>query len=356
MTAYFVRNEEFVRLPDRTREYALFAPQSTASGLPWLAPLEPDATIDPDALLCPRAAQSPKALYMPAAESVGQYGTAEGGTAVATRTRPVVLFGVRACELRARAYLDQVLLEGEFADPTYRERRNATTIVSCDCVDCAESCFCTLVGGQPYPTEAFDVNLSSVEGGWLVEVATDRGRDLLAGLDAPEATAEQLERREEARQLMTTRVNEQNKPFAPGGPPLADDTHQPPLPQGDDEAWQRFAADCVECAACTNVCPTCYCFYLYDQALGPEQFERVRTWDSCLLSTYHRMAGGVRMKLSPRPRLSSRLANRVLHKFAYAPEQVGRLGCVGCGRCIDACLGGIDLREVVSTLAREGTA
>ena len=144
------------------------------------------------------------------------------------------------------------------------------------------------------------------------------------------------------------RLRQQNEQIAL----TADDADQPALPDESDEGWQKFAADCVECGACTNICPTCYCFYLYDQVLGPAEFERLRTWDSCLLSTYHRMAGGPSMKLSPRPRLSSRLANRVLHKFTYSPEQCGLLGCVGCGRCIDACLGAIDIREVVQELGQ----
>ena len=99
-----------------------------------------------------------------------------------------------------------------------------------------------------------------------------------------------------------------------------DDATQPLLPAEDEQAWQRFAADCVECGACTNICPTCHCFYLYDQALGAEGFERVRNWYSCLFGSYHRMAGGVNMKLTPRPKLRARLANRVLHKFVYSPR------------------------------------
>jgi Fe-S oxidoreductase len=58
------------------------------------------------------------------------------------------------------------------------------------------------------------------------------------------------------------------------------------------------------------------------------------------------------MKPTPRPRLRSRLANRVLHKFTYAPAQCGLLGCVGCGRCIEACLGAIDIRQVAGELRR----
>jgi len=181
----------------------------------------------------------------------------------------------------------------------------------------------------------------------LVEAATEKGRQLL-GDGGAEATPQQLAARDRAREAMTSRVRGQNEAFGFS----ADDKSQPALPEGDDAAWQRFAADCVECAACTNVCPTCHCFYLYDQLLGPEAFERVRTWDSCLLSTYNRMAGGVHMKLTPKAKLSSRLANRVLHKFTYSPQQYGLLGCVGCGRCIDACLGAIDIREVVDRLCR----
>jgi len=145
---------------------------------------------------------------------------------------------------------------------------------------------------------------------------------------------------------MTERVRSQNAPFSFS----ASDGSPPALPEQDDPRWQAFAADCVECAACTNICPTCYCFYLYDQAPQPDLFERVRNWDSCLLGTYHRMAGTPNMKASPRPRLFSRLANRVLHKFVYSPQQVGLLGCVGCGRCVDACLGAIDIRRAVQEL------
>jgi len=300
-----------------------------------------------DALAQPRPAQSPKGFFLPAAESVGRYGARSAAAAV--EAPPVVLLGVRACELRARDYLDEVFLSGDFQDDPYRRRREGTTIVSCDCVDCTETCCCVLVGGGPFATGGYDVNLTPVESGYVADVATDRGRQWL-GADRlkrlAEASAAQLARRDALRREMVERLRKQNAEFGFS----ADDRKQPALPNDNDDAWQVFAADCVECGACTNICPTCHCFYLYDQVLGPEQFERLRTWDSCLLSSYHRMAGGAGMKLTPRPRLFSRLANRVLHKFAYSPQQYGRLGCVGCGRCIDACPGAIDIRKVVKEL------
>jgi len=300
-----------------------------------------------DVLRRPRAAQSAKGFFLPAAESMGCYGPS-GAAATAVETARQVLVGVRACELRARNYLDAVMLKGNFTDPAYQARRDGTMLVSCDCVDCTESCFCTLVGGLPFAEEGFDVNLSPIEGGFLAEAATDRGAQWLGEVKgASRATDEQVARRDALRQEMVERLNRQNARFEFA----ASDEKPLRLPDESDSAWQGFAADCVECGACTNICPTCHCFYLYDQAVTREQFERIRTWDSCLFSSYHRMAGGTGMKLSPRPMLFNRLANRVLHKFTYSHEQYGLVGCVGCGRCVDACVGEIDIRQVVADLA-----
>jgi len=344
MATYYISETDLLQFLSPREGVSTVAPSPTQS-LAWLEVTD-SPSLEPATQ--PRAAQSPKGLFLPPAESLGRYGS-QAPPAATMESARMVLVGARACELRARGYLDKVMLGGEFEAPDYAARREAMTIVSCDCVDCTDTCCCTLVGGQPYATEGFDVNLTPIDGGYVVEVASEKGREWLAQAqeNAPaEAGADQLAKRDEIRQAMTKRVAEQNAAFTFS----ADDETSPPLPNDEDASWQRFAADCVECGACTNICPTCHCFYLYDQALGAESFERVRTWDSCLLSTYHRMAGTPGVKGTPRPKLLSRLANRVLHKFTYSPQQYGLLGCVGCGRCIDACLGAIDIREVVQEL------
>ena len=341
MAVCYVPNAMLYALLAEPGNLPTFAPLATRR-LSWLDQAGPACN---EMLSAPRAAQSPKGLLLPPVESAGRYGAQGAATAVEAKCR--VVAGVRACELRAWRYLDAVLRSGEFEDPAYRARRDATVIVSCDCVDCADSCFCTLVGGEPFCRDGYDVNLTALGEGFLVDIATERGRQWIGDTeDLQQASSERLAERDRIREAMVERVRKQNEAFAF----RASDQSQPALPNDGDEAWQTFAADCVECGACTNICPTCYCFYLYDQVLGPEEFERVRTWDSCLLSTYHRMAGGEDSKLSPRPSLYSRLANRVLHKFAYSPQQTGHLGCVGCGRCVDACIGQIDIRRVVQEL------
>lgn len=347
MATYYVHQDCLTGLLGENSKSPTFAASPTRR-VSWMGTAAGESSVA--ALSQPRSAQSPKAVFFPPAESMGHYG-AQAGAATQTLEDTLVVAGVRACALRAQTYLDRVLIGGDFKDAAYERRREATIVVSSDCADCADTCFCTQVGGKPYATEGFDVNLTPLKYGFVAEVATDRGREWLEGGDKAklvEATAEQLAERDAVREAMTRRVEEQNAKIG-----LSATAESPPdLPDDAAGAWQQFAADCVECGACTHICPTCHCFYLYDQALGAEEFERLRTWDSCLLSSYHRMAGGVHMKLSPRPKLSGRLANRVLHKFTYSPQQYGLLGCVGCGRCVDACAGAIDIREVAKELSR----
>jgi ferredoxin len=64
------------------------------------------------------------------------------------------------------------------------------------------------------------------------------------------------------------------------------------------------------------------------------------------MTAYRRIAGGH----NPRPAQFSRLRNRFYCKFVYYPEDFGPLGCVGCGRCIDACPVGIDILEVIAAV------
>ena len=109
--------------------------------------------------------------------------------------------------------------------------------------------------------------------------------------------------------------------------------------------WAKFAERCVECGACLYICPTCRCFLLYDQK-GKRTNERVMIWDGCYFPGYWRMAGG----LTPKPRLTTRFENRFNCKFDYFVENYGVEACTGCGRCIEACMGKIDIRECLQEL------
>jgi len=104
---------------------------------------------------------------------------------------------------------------------------------------------------------------------------------------------------------------------------------------------------CLGCGICTFLCPTCHCFDIQDETLESNG-ARVRIWDSCMFREYSLQASGY----NPRPEQTSRVRNRVFHKFSYFPKNHQEFGCVGCGRCISECPVNIDIVEIVNK-ARE---
>jgi ferredoxin len=79
------------------------------------------------------------------------------------------------------------------------------------------------------------------------------------------------------------------------------------------------------------------------------QYDRLRCWDACTGPNYRITAGGH----NPRPTKGTRLRNRFFCKFYYIPQDYGPTGCVGCGRCIEACPVNIDIVEMLHDIAEE---
>lgn len=249
-----------------------------------------------------------------------------------------VIVGGKACDLRAIEVYDKVFLEGEFSDPFYKERRDKTILISADCPEPEDTCFCTLVGIQPYPLNGFDLNLSTIEKGYLIEVGSEKGASLIKSIRTlfQPASSEQLKERDEKRADATKKLKEINpQEFDP-------QLSKRVLDQTDMKFWSREATTCVECCACLHICPTCYCFLLYDQPHDGAS-ERIRVWDTCYYAAYARVGGGA----NPRPDFVQRFRNRFLCKYSYFHQYYGFSACSGCGRCINGCTAKIDIREVL---------
>jgi sulfhydrogenase subunit beta (sulfur reductase) len=271
---------------------------------------------------------------------VAEYPSTDGDEMPDEKSYPsVVIVGARGCDLAAFALVDKVETEGEFSDPFYKIRRERMLLVGADCGECGKSCFCNLLGAKPWPERGYDITTAKIQGGYLVEAGSARGERLITenkDLFA-EARDQQIKMRDEKRGEVQRRLEEQNREY-----PKADATLTEIIRAAiQDEIWDHIAARCVECGACTNICPTCYCFLLYDQPLGGGHFQRIFSWDSCQVTGYARMAG----MLNPRPRLTDRVKHRYYHKYDYLPLSHGAVFCTGCGRCIDTCSASIDMRE-----------
>jgi len=285
-----------------------------------------------------RPVQPMKTFLLPSLEEVA------GGSSEPQKS--ALLLGVKACDLSALPILDRAF-GGDFADPFYQARREKTLIVSSDCSQPWETCFCTLVGGQPYPLKGFDLNLSKVWDGFIVEVGSLKGRNLLDGYDKllKELVREEELALQKMRREVLRKVDKQNHPYylkrSVSG--LLDS-------QWESDVWGRHASTCVECGACNLACPTCHCYFLDD--VTRKEGVKLRGWDACLYSGYAVTAGGG----TPRPRLIQRFRNRYFCKLQYLEKNYGQLGCTGCGRCIEGCQGLIDMRKAMHELSKSSGA
>jgi ferredoxin len=117
----------------------------------------------------------------------------------------------------------------------------------------------------------------------------------------------------------------------------------------DSDTWDELAEICLACGQCTLVCPTCFCFNVYDKVqLDLKQGERWRRWDSCQLDEFARVAGGENF----REYQAARLRHRFMRKGRYLMEKYGELGCTGCGRCARSCLVDISPVDVFNRIHR----
>ncbi|MDI6791942.1 MAG: 4Fe-4S dicluster domain-containing protein [bacterium] len=248
----------------------------------------------------------------------------------------LAILGVKSCDLFSLKIQDYIFQESLPPDPFYSSRREKGLIISSDCISPKKTCFCAALNISPYPETGFDLNLSPLSGGFLVEVGSSKGEELIkeqtSYFQEPQET--QLNQRRQNRDDLL-------KKFAAPLIPQADSL-QELVKKGLPDVWEEMAERCVECGNCNFVCPTCHCFLLAEEV----HFEKFRLWDSCQFPDFARVAGGG----NPLDRRSKRLRNRYLHKFDFFKDVLGYYGCSGCGRCIEACLGGIDLREVLSRL------
>ncbi len=273
-----------------------------------------------------------KGLLFPQCETIVRF---EGGTAREPAVpEEQVILGVRPCDAAAIAFQTRFFAGQGQTDPYYKARRERTMLIGLACNTPADTCFCAAVGGLPSGTRGLDLLLTDIGGKYLAEPVTDKGAALIA--DMPDPAIGDLEKKRELAEKAAEQM------------PKAIDTKvlKARLDSGfEHPVWEELNLACVNCGACTFVCPTCHCFDVTDEQ-RKGRGARYRVWDSCQFCVYSQHASGH----NPRQTARSRYRNRVMDKFKYTVDMVGEVSCVGCGRCIAECPSAIDIRETVSTL------
>jgi ferredoxin len=254
--------------------------------------------------------------------------------------KPLALLGARSCDLHAIAIQDRVFLEGRYVERDYEQRRRDAFVVVVNCGVPGGTCFCTSMGTGPRAREGYDLALTEILDGehrFLVEVGSERGRELLASLPAQPAATEDVEAAsavtDEAERQMGRHLDTASLPEL-----LAANR--------DNPRFAEVAERCLTCGNCTAVCPTCFCTSVEDvNDLADGSAERWRVWDTCFSVDYSYIHGG-----SLRRSARARYRQWLTHKFGTWFDQFGSSGCVGCGRCITWCPVGIDVTEELAAI------
>jgi len=251
----------------------------------------------------------------------------------------LAFLGVRACEIAALLVQDKVLAAGPYVDEDFRARRARALVIAVQCTRAGSTCFCTSMGTGPEVTQGYDLVLTELDDGFLVDAGSQEGHRLMGLLNAGPATDGHRSSASEG--VAACRASMADQGVAAEGLPAR------LMDRLDHPRWIDVADRCLACANCTMVCPTCFCTSVGQVSdLDGANNQTERRWDSCFNGDFAKVAGG-----NFRPRRQDRYRQWLTHKFATWHEQFGTSGCVGCGRCIAWCPVGIDVREELAAIA-----
>jgi ferredoxin len=258
----------------------------------------------------------------------------------------LAILGVRPCELAAIRVQDRVFGVDRpeafrcESETWYTQTRQHALLLAVNCTQPGGTCFCGSWGTGPAATEGFDLALTELRTGFLVEVGSQRGAVLVNQLPLREPTEAELELASLKLQRACERMGRQLD--TEGIKELLEAELEHP-------EWDEVARRCLSCGNCTMVCPTCFCCTVSDSTyLADQQATRTRQWESCYTLQFTYTTTG-----PERSTIRGRYRHWLRHKLCTWWDQFGTSGCVGCGRCITWCPVGIDLTEEVARLRKE---
>ena len=288
--------------------------------------------------------RSPKDFFFPQTENLMEFKTSGKNIEIIdTRTakEDFVVFGVRACDVRAFEILDRVFLT-EPRDSYYASAREHGTIVTVACNKPSETCFCSTFGIDASEPMG-DVSAWKTDKEIFFKANTEKGEGLLDKIShlTKEADENAVDNEKEKIKKIINRLPfaNLNKEKFGGGKTME---------LFDAPEWAELSEACLGCGTCTFVCPTCQCYDIKDFNTGKGVI-RFRCWDSCMYSEFTKMAHG-----NNRNSRKERFRQRFMHKLVYFPENnEGIFGCVGCGRCVSRCPISMNIVKVMKKLGGE---
>jgi sulfhydrogenase subunit beta (sulfur reductase) len=304
----------------------------------------------------------PKRFFLPQTEPIARITEGREGFSVEAvqDEHPRVLFNVRSCDLKGILFL-RTMHAADLPDQAFLRRFDSFALVSLACTQPCPLGFCVCCDAGPFLRDGFDIQLTDLGDSLLAECGSSRGRALLEageGLFRP-AEAADRDRRRELEDRAFRSFGEETCHFGSAMRRIS-------TRRVEDSLWRSMAPWCLECGGCNLACPTCYCFSMKDLSSEEQKggrggdegddgggdgrcWTRCRIWDSCQYAAFTLEASGH----NPREAKEERMKRRFYHKVSaqyYVKD--GVLGCVGCGRCVQVCLGTTDMPAVVEAVRK----
>lgn len=270
----------------------------------------------------------PKKVFFPPAQRIVTF----DAESVSDCIDPVetVLFGVHFYDVKGIDMTDLLFRERN-ADRDYLAQREATTIVASSVQSVSPRAFWGSIGSSVKP-KGHDAFLTKVDGGYVLEIVTDKGTALFAKAGFREATSEEIAA---AKRANADRMTECAETLPYDSDAVAAKVRDA---FSDEALWDELSNDCFSCGSCNTVCPTCYCFDVRDAwNLDQTSGTRTRYWDACLTREFAAITQPGGHSENFRAHHSARFRHRFMRKAAYLNEKLGGPACTGCGRCSAAC-------------------
>jgi len=263
--------------------------------------------------------------------------------------RKKIIFGLKPCDTIGIKSLDLVFGEGERKDPYYLQRRSGSILISIGCHLIFPDCFCMAVGGNPFNFDYSDLGLIDMDDYFAVLKKSENTK-VEEFLKEYKEFFEEKNFDEETENRIKEIISRSGEKCNLNWEKINADETSITMDKSfkDEKTWRKITQKCISCAACTYVCPTCVCFSIGDE-LKDLSGERYKCWDFCTNYYYTLEASGH----NPRSEIYQRYRNKINCKYNYFYKRNKNLYCVGCGRCVDVCPVGMDIREIVGTFLKD---
>ncbi|NQU78488.1 4Fe-4S dicluster domain-containing protein [Candidatus Woesearchaeota archaeon] len=224
-----------------------------------------------------------------------------------------IMIGLKRCDLNSIKRQDIMFLQ-ETKDPYYQEERERTLLIGYHCSEPYDDyCFCSSMDLGDF----YDLMLYEKDDAYLVEIGSDKGRGFVDRYRKYFWDTDLYIRPHERRTETRLHLNKREISGLRNNP-----------------EWKKEISKCFSCAACVTLCPSCYCFDLYEETNAKlDKVQKKRNWASCQLTCFTKVAGNHVF----RETREDRFKHRIFHQIKYFKQKHGMNLCTGCGRCIRGC-------------------